>query len=334
MFLLSFFKKYKLVLLIILFLFSAPFFWLKPGEMNLGGDDNLLFFYDPTTFLKNSVVYNVVTIGRGTINPHYYNLPYVALLSLLKHFIPSSTIIISIFNGVKLAGGFVAIFLIIYEFTKGTDSKKNKISIAAGIISGIFYTVSLASFHTAHFWGRPLTTHNQIFLNPIIFYLVFKFLLTHSYRYLCVALLISFIYAPNFALTSAPAFFAFYPLSFLFLFFYTKIVKKRPIPWKKVFVGILLFLGIQSFHLVGLAVQLFDKGSGLNASVFNKEEIERGGVNYFTAVRGFGKASLNLLLPSKNEFLKWSSLLAPSIVIIGFLLNRRKKEFLIIAIFL
>lgn len=330
---LSFFKRYKLVFLITSFLFIAPFFWLKPGEMTLGGDDNLLFFYDPTTYLKNSVIYDVATIGKGTINPHYYNFSYVTFLVFIKHLIPSSTIIISIFNGIKLAGGFVGIFLIIYEFTKETDGKKNKTSIAAGIISGIFYTVSLASFNTTIFWAITLTTHNQIFLNPIIFYLIFKFLLTHSYRYLYVALLMSFIYAPNFALTSAPAFFAFYPLTFLFLFFYIKIVKKRPIPWKKVFVGILLFLGIQSFHLVGQVVNLLDKGSTLNTTIFNKEEIEQAGVNYFAAVSGYGKASLNLLLPSENQFLKWLSPLAPSIVIIGFLLNKRKKEFLIISIF-
>lgn len=333
MFLLTFFKRYKLVFLITSFLFIAPFFWLKPGEMTLGGDDNLLFFYDPSTFLKSSVIYDVSAIGRGTITPHYYNFTYVTLLVFLKHLIPSSTIIISIFNGIKLAGGFVAIFLIIYEFTKGKDSGKNNISIAAGIISGIFYTVSLASFNTTIFWARTLTTHNQIFLNPIIFYLIFKFLLTHSYRYLCVALLMSFIYAPNFSLTSAPAFFAFYPLAFLFLFFYIKIVKKKSIPWKKVFVGILLFLGIQSFHLVGQVVNLLDRGSILNTTIFNKEEIEQAGVNYFAAVSGYGKASLNLLLPSENEFLKWLSFLGPSIVTVGFLLNRRKKEFLIISIF-
>lgn len=334
MFLLSFFEKYKLVLLISLFLFIAPFFWLKPGEMDLGGDSNRLYFYDPVSYIKYTSIYDVLTVGRGSVEPNYYYLPLVALLAFLKLITFSPTTIISLFNGIKLGGGFVAIYLIVHELLlqKNEASNRKNMYIAA-ILAGLFYVVSFGSVYMAIFWDRAITSHNQIFLNPIIFYLFLKFLLTNKYKYLWVTLLVSFFFAPNFALTSAPPFFAFYPLAFLFLFLNTKIFGKKPISWKGVCIGLVLFLGIHAFHLLGQVINLFDSGSLVNSRVFNKEQIEQGGVNYFAAVSGFGKASLNLLLPPATQSLRWTSLLAPFIVIVGFLLNRMSKKFLLVSLF-
>ena len=335
MFLLNFAKKYRLVLLITFILFIIPFFWLHPGEMDLGGDSSRLYFYDPVAFIKSTSIFDISAQGKGVVEPNYYYLPYVGLLAVLKFFTHSSTIIISLFNGVKLAGGFIAIYLIVRELlleARGVNNKK--LIYAAAILSGIFYIVSLDSIHMDFFWERAIMSHNQVFLNPLIFFLLLKFLLTHKYKFLWVSLIVSFIFAPNFGLTSAPPFFAFYPLALLFLLSFVKIFGKKPIPWKGVGIGLALFLGVHAFHLLAQAISLFDSGSFTNSKVFSKEEIEAGGVNYFSAVSPHGKAILNLLLPSGKQFLQWASFISPLIVIVGFLLNKgRKKEFLFISLF-
>lgn len=325
----------RLVLLIGLILFIVPFFWLKPGEMDLGGDANRLYFYDPINFLKSTAFYGVAGEGKGIIEPKYSYLPYVGLIAILKIFI-SPTAIISFFNGMKLAVGFIGIFLIVRELlfrAKGKIDKK--LIYASSILAGIFYVVSFGSIHMAFFWDRALFTHDQIFLNPLLFYLLYKFILTNTYKYLWMALFISFVFSTNFSLlASAPPMFAFYPLALLFVLLYIKIFGKKPISWKGVFVGALLFLGIHAFHLFGEINSFFDKGSVANSIVFSKEEIEEGGVNYFAAVRTHGRAILNLLIPSEKPFFGFASLIAPLVVILGFLLNiGRKKELLFISAF-
>lgn len=334
MFLLSFFKKYKFVLLISLFLFIAPFFWLKPGEVDLGGDANRLYFYDPINFLKSTALYGVAGEGKGIIEPKYSYLPYVSLIAILKTFI-SSTAIISFFNGMKLAVGFITVYLIVFEFLKNAHGINKKFIHMAGVLSGVFYTVSFGSFNMSFFWDRALFTHDQIFLNPLLLYLLLKFILTNVYKYLWIAVLISFVFSTNFSLlASAPPMFAFYPLAVIFLLFYAKIFGKKTISWKGVGVGVLLFLGIHAFHLLGEAMSFFDSGSNANSIVFSKEGIENEGVLYFNAVHQYGRAILNLFIPSEKQFFGFASLIGPLVVILGFLLNiGRKKELLFISAF-
>lgn len=331
----SFFKEYKFVSLLSLILFVIPFFWLKPGEMDLGGDSSRLYFYDPISFIKSTAIYDISAQGKGIVEPNYYYLPYVAFLAFLKFVTSSSTMVINISNGLKLAGGFISIFLIIREFLLGSSGVINRRLIyLTAILSGIFYVVSFGSIHIMSHWERAIMSHNQVFLNPLIFFLIFKFFLTHKYKYLWIMLITTFVFSSNFGLTSAPPFFAFYPLTLLFLLLYTKIYGKKPIPWKGIIIGVLLFLGIQAFQLFPQALSLFDKDSFTNSKVFSKEEIEDGGVNYFSAVAPQGRAILNLLLPSEKQFFVFVSLIPPLIVILGFILNRgRKKEFLFISVF-
>ena len=332
MHLLSFFKKHWLFFLISLFLFIIPFFWLKPGEMDLGGDNNRLLFYDPITYLRSTNLYSVHTAGMGMVDSLYTEIPYVGLIALLKFFISSPTFAISFVNGLKLAVSFITIYLIVCEFIKKIYSENSKnISIAA-MLAGIFYVVSLGSIHVSSEWGTALVVHNQIFLNPLIFYLLFKFILTNTYKYLWIALLIIFIFAPNFSYGASPAFFAFYPLAFLFLIIYVKFFLKNQIPWKGICIGFVLFLGIQSFHLLSQVSIFLDSGSDINVRLFDKSMAQQEGINYFIAVSSNGMAILNLLLPSENIFFRWISFVSPLTIIIGFILNK-KKEFLFIFLF-
>lgn len=325
-------NKHKTVLVLALILFIIPFFWLQSGEMDLGGDGNRLYFYDPVNFLKFTGLYSVSAIGRGIIEPSYIYLPYVALLGFLKLFF-SSTTLINIVNGIKLSIGFLSAYLVVYELLKQKDSKNNTtlISITA-VLSGLFYIVSFGSVHMAYFWDRALVTHNQIFINPLTFFLFLKFFSTEKYKYLWFAIMVSFVFAPNFGPMGAPWFFAFYPLGILFLCLYRKMFIKGAFPWQKILFALLLFIGIHAFHLISEVRSLISKGSIMNEIVFTKKGIIAGGLNYFSAVSGQGKAALSILVPSTNKVFQPLSFVVPFTIIIGMVFNKKeKKKMLLIA---
>lgn len=325
-------KKHKLTMIISLIFFIIPFFWLKGEEMDLGGDSSRLFFYDPINYIKSTSLYGVSTVGKGAIISFYFNIPYVGLIALLKFFLISPTLVINTVNGIKLAASFMAIYLIVYEFLKNVYFAKTKYEYWASILAGIFYVVSLGSIHMADSWRTALPTHNEIFLHPLIFYLLFKLFLTKRFIYLWIGLLVSFVFAPNFSYGTSPSFFAFYPIAFVFLCIYIKFFSKKTIPLIGIGIGLLFFFGIHSFHLVSQLSNLFDSGSGINTRVFNKSQAIRDGLQYFTAVSLSGMASLNLLLPPLNAAFRFLAFIAPLILIIGFILNK-KKEFLLISLF-
>ncbi len=331
-------KEHGLAIFICVIFLILPFFWLKPGEMDLGGDSSRLFFYDPQNFLKNSNLYNVVRDGIGSIEPEwsydYALIPYLAVFILLKSILTSPTNLINFFNGIKLAVGFLAIYLVVREFLLETygENKKGMIN-KVSVLTGVFYIVSQGSVNLTISWVTALTTHNQFFIYPLIFFFLFKSLTTHKYGYLSIALLISFIFSPNFGgLESMPPFFAFWPISTVFLLLYVKIFGKKSISWKIVFAGILLFLGVHAFHLLAQLVSLFDSGSFTNMRVFDKASMIQEGLTLFGAYLWRGMATLNFLLPSPDINLRGISFLFASIVLVGFILNK-KKEFILISVF-
>ncbi len=315
-------------------LFIIPFFWLKPGEMDLGGDNARLYFYDPVAFIKFFSFYEATAIGKGSVNPNYIYLPFAGMLAFMKLFM-SSTALISFINGLKLSVGFAAFFLIIFELLSSASVHNKRTSILfAALLSGLFYVISFGSINMSYFWDRSLITHNQIFLNPLMFYLLLKFFLSAKDTYLYLAILISLIFAPNFGLIAGPPFFAFYPLSLLFLFIYLKLFSHRVIPWKKLIVGMVLFLGLHAYHLLGEGMSLFDVGSSAATRFFNKNEYHAGGADYFAAISGQGKVITNLLLPSGKRYLQLFSLFPAFIVCIGFFINDTvRKKYLLIAVF-
>src|SRR3989338_1143511 len=93
-------KEHKPAIIISLILFIVPFFWLKDGEMDLGGDSSRLFFYDPINYIKSVGLYDVSTVGKGSVISFYFVIPYVGLIALFKFFLVSSTLVISSFNGI------------------------------------------------------------------------------------------------------------------------------------------------------------------------------------------------------------------------------------------
>lgn len=319
-------KAYLFITSILLFV--IPFFWIKPGEMDLGGDSSRLYFYDPINYLKNFSLYNILPFGTGLVEPHFYNLPILMLLIGMKSILKSPYLLISIFNSIKLVVAFLAVYGIVKELIGKKVSIAN--SETPAIFAGLFYIFSPSMIGN---WDKALINHNQVFLNPLMFYLILRYLLTQNIRYLFLALVSSFVFAANFAWVSAPLFFAFYPLSFLFLFFYITIIRHKKLPWKAIFASFLIFVGLHSFHLIPAIISLFDPGSNTNTRVFNKEDIAHQ-LDYFFGVLPLAKVSLNILSLSPIKEFGFASVMVPLVVILGFLLNRgRNKTILLTGLF-
>jgi hypothetical protein len=143
-----------------------------------------------------------------------------------------------------------------------------------------------------------------------------------------VRLIVSFIFAPNFGYTSAPPFFAFYPLSFLFIFLYCKFIRRVNISWKKILFVLLLFLGLHAFHLVPEILDIFISGSNTNLRL-SASDIPRQ-IGYFYGVLPIPKLSFHLLSYSLIKELAWASIIIPIIAVFGLLLNKKREKTIIL----
>lgn len=327
-------KGHRLAIIIGIILFIVPFFWFKPGAMDLGGDGNRLYFYDPLSFIKNVSLYAIDSEGKGNVEQRHAYLIYVGFIALIKYFVNSPHLLIGIFDGIKLSVGFLSIYFIVKEFIRG-DSREDKnifsVELSA-IIAGVFYIVATGSENLIFFWVKALHSHDQVFLNPLMFLLLMRYFLTQNRWWLLSFLFVSFIFSSSFALISAPPLFAFYPIAIIFLLLYVILIRKRKILIKDVAIGIAFFLGLQSFHLVAEVAGLFDSGSTTNTIVF--KDIVGGGVNFFLAVLGQGKASLSFLTPSPDISFRWTSFVAPLVILLGYIsLRRKQKTILLTSVF-
>ena len=314
-------KLFRLLpIFISLFLFVIPFFWFKPGEIDLGGDSSRLYFYDPIRYLTTISFYNISPSSLGAENISSYTIPFVVLLAVLKYIFGSPYILVSVFNGFSLAIAFLAIYATVKELLE--EKVDGEIKELSAILSGLFYVFSQTPILG---WDKVILTHNQFFLNPLMFFLLLLFLTRGKFAYLLIAILISFIFSPNFGFTAAPPFFAFYPLTILFLVIHATYIRKREISVKKLIIGILLFIAIHSFHLVPQLVSLSSPGSGTYEAVFSNEAKFNRGLSYFLAIASGIKVSINLMnLPQMMElgFSAFAFIGFLTIILLGFLWNR------------
>lgn len=309
-------------------LFAIPFFWLKPGEMDLGGDSGRLYFYDPVSFIRNVSIYHQVPEGLAPADPNTYYLPYVSFIAVLLFIFRSSTIVISIISGAKLSIGFLAVYGIVKTLLESQKAKQA--GELAATMAGMFYILAPTMIGN---YDKALTSHNQVFLNPLMFYLLFRFITKSDPLYLLAGLGISFVFAPNFALTSAPPFFAFYPLAIGYVVLYTKLVLKNKLPWGWIFAGAILFLGIHAFHLIPQIMNLFEPGSFTNTRVFDRSSIAHEGVRYFLAVLPLANVTSRILMVPAISWLWWSGIFAPLVVVIGLMRAKKDKTLLLTAVF-
>ncbi|MDO8269854.1 MAG: hypothetical protein Q7T54_04260 [Candidatus Levybacteria bacterium] len=315
----------KLLLFVILFLIIIPFFWIPFGSMDLGGDASRLYFYDPASYLYNFSLFHVVPQGIGHADPNFFSIPYLLLLVLLQLIIPDPYFIISIYSAVKLCAAFLAVYLILRELLNHVKKISETSSYIASIVTGLVYV--FMSTMTDN-WDKALLSHDQVFVNPLSFWLLLKFLLTSKSRYLVSFLLLSFVVSHSFSYTSTPAFFAFFPLAIIFIFCFALFIAKVKIPIKGLLGGIILFIGLQAFHLFPQAMNLFDSNSYINSRVFNTQSIDQEGIRYYISLLPIAKVSNYILLAFGRDRL--IMFFVPLVILLGFIFNKVNKKLLIV----
>lgn len=320
-------KHILLPIIISLVLFVIPFFWFRSGEMDLGGDSSRLYFYDPISYIFKSTLYVISPSSFGLENLNYVNLPFITLLIVLKSVIFSPTILASAFYGFSLSAAFVFCFLIIKELI---DEEK---SWYAAVVGSLLYVLSPALIDG---WKHVLINYNQVFLNPLMFYLLLRYFKTSKLYIIFIIILLTFIFSPNFSIGSAPSLFSFYPLSMLFLILYTKFILKRNIIIKHLVLGFIFFIGIQAFHIIPQIGNIFLKGSDINTTIFSDQGKFDRGLSYFSAIAPNIKASINLLgLPQMKSLNFFSNifLITPFVIVVAFFFNKKKTIFLTLFFF-
>jgi len=329
------------LLIISFLLFIIPFFWLKPGEMDLGGDSSRLYFYDPLNYLKYSVLYATQHVGMGVENPLYLFLPFNIVLIILMKVFNSGYLIITLFNSLSLVVAFLSMYGIAKELMFGKILKKNYSFFGelASLFVGVYYVFSPVMTYGA--WDKAIFTHYQLFLNPLIFFLLLKFFVTKKMIYLLFTLLITFIFSVNFSWGASPAIFAFYPLALLYLFLYAIRIRKLTINIKNLIIFSSLFIWIHLFHILPLVFSLLDKSGLVYQKVLQGGYSANPALDYFLGIAPSVKLTRNILgLPqqlqsiSSVEFLFFA---IPFIIILGlifstytFIDREQKKNFLLL----
>lgn len=317
---------HSLVVLLVIVLFALPFFWFSPNQLEMGGDSNRLFLYDPVSYLKSNALFSVEPEGVGKLRPDHAILPFMLILVGINTIVHSPFILMCILNGLKLSGSFIFIYLIVKEMMRHLSKRETTIyENMASILSGLFYALSPSvgeNFRTA------LLTHNQVFLNPMIFYLLLQYLITQQNKYMWILLFMTIVFAPNFSLMAPPPPFSFYPLAFTFLFLYVGMYLKIPIPWKKLCVWFSIFVGLHIFHFIPEILYIFDPGSLVNLRLFSETVNRNEGLEYFNGILWYGKVISNIFIIHVGESMKWVSLLLPFVIVLGFIMSPKRKHVL------
>ncbi len=312
-----------------LILFVIPFFWFPPGELDMGGDSLRLWLYSPMDYLRSIALYSVDPQGIAKIASNQYLIPYVSVLEGIRRIFHSSFILVGMEKGLKLSLSFLFVYLLVRDtLVEISEKKKESLAIkGAALVSGLWY--ALSGSVTANM-PYALLTHNQVFFNPAMAYLFFRFLISKKTLFLWWAVFFSVIFAPNFSLVAPPQLFAFYPLTILFLIFVARFLLNHSIPWKRLVLPICVFILIHSFHFIPEVRYLTDSGSELYGRAFGKES---NAVAYFDAILGLGKVSFYLLQPPIPASLAWTMILPLLIILTGFMTARKKNLLAVTGIF-
>lgn len=315
----------KVLIVTVLILAFIPFLWLKPGEMDLGGDSSRLYFYDPYHYLKYNLLYAIIPTGFNIEQPLILAAPFVALLIFFKTFIQSPYLLITIFNSINLVVAFLSIFGIMQELLSSEKKKYGQALFLASIFTGLYYVFSPIMVRTA--WDKALITHSQIFLNPLAFYLLLRYAKTNKAIYILSLLLITVVFSVNFSWASAPILLGFYPFALLFLLLYSKLTNLRFSYLPLLLCGI-LFAFLQIFHYAPLVVQILDKSGAAFSRTFTSQDQFDIGLTYFLSIVPVITLSENLLglpqmvpniIPFKNVFF-----FVPALLLFGLWLNTKK----------
>ena len=323
-------KFYWLFFVIVIALFIMPFFWYKPGVLDMGADSSRLYFYDPAAYLGSTGLFSIEAIGTAKIASNQYFIPLLTLLKISAELLKSPPLLAVLEKSVKLSLSFIFIFLIIREILSAIVKKISPPIFAAAIIGGLFYTLSPAM--TGNMLDA-LLIHDEMFLNPLVFYLLLRYCLTQKSFFLWLTVLITFIFAPNFSLGAPPPLFSFYPLALFFLFLIVTRLCHKPFPWRGLIMGGFVMAGLNAFHLIPVAINVLNPASYLHARAFEASSQGNPGLEYFKAISGLGKVSTALFLPFDYKLFQLTAIIPAAIIIAGFILARRKSVLMLTGIF-
>ena len=118
--------------------------------------------------------------GLGSENIGFMTIPFVALLAVAKRIPVSSTVLISAFHGFSLAASFLFVYLSIVQLLH-TSMKSERLKELSALAGGLLYVFSPISIFG---WDKVLITHNYVFLNPVMFYLMLRYVVTDRFYYL------------------------------------------------------------------------------------------------------------------------------------------------------
>ncbi|MFA6533801.1 MAG: hypothetical protein WCT37_01365 [Patescibacteria group bacterium] len=288
--LIAFVLQNKVMVVILLILFLIPWFWFSHGEIDSGGDSARLYFYDPLSSLKSIALYQNSEGGFDFDNPNFYLIPFFLLLHLLKLIVVTPSALLSLFDSFLLLGAFLSVYGIIAELTASQKSKWG--FKLAPLLGGLFFIFS--QLITYNWYRYPFSFH-QIAVYPLMFYLFLKYIKKDNFLYLIGGFLLTLIFAVNFSLASAPAFFAFFPAAFLFLLVYSILYKKVKFFFKGFFIFLLFFIFLHAFQLLPQIINFSDPASVFNKSLFTEQvKLDRGLV-YFSGVRPAVRLIYNLV---------------------------------------
>lgn len=324
-------KRWLPVILVVIALAIIPLTWLKPGELDMGGDSNRLYLYDPVSYLKYDGLYYYQGIREGirTIEPHFFNIPYVTFFIALKSLLRSSYAVLMLFDIVKITVGFLAVYAIIRDLIGENDVRKY-LRETSSVLGGLFYILSPG---TTSGWNTALSSHDQIFLYPTMLFLFLRYIIKTETRYLWFAIGISVVFSNSFSWVATPPFFAFFPLSVIFGLIYAIGIRKKEIRWKEIIKMGMVFLGLHAFHLIPEIISTFEPGNYLSTRVFDKGSmIEQ--LSYFHGVVGLSKPVEHLMATVSMKSIEGVSVIFPFIIVLGFLFSKKRdKTYILTGIF-
>lgn len=306
-------------------LFAIPFFWYTPGLMDLGGDSSRLYFYDPLAYLFSNTLYGVAASGLGGENINYFALPFITMLVGLRSLF-SATIVIAISHGLALSLSFLFVYFVIRELVDTEKAHGIQSSLMPSVLGGLLYAFSPALMDG---WQNVLLTHNQIFLNPLLFFLMLRYAKTHGVKYIFYALIVSLFFSPNFSIIAAPAIVAFYPISFLFFLVYSRFILKRSLGWGHIFFGVITFIGLHFFHLLPQLLNIFSPDSSVYQTIFSDVGKYDRGLGYFTAIAPNIKITLNLfLMPQMTNLglFSWLFMIFPLVIVSSYIYAKKQTQ--------
>lgn len=319
-----------------------PFFWLKPGEMDLGGDGSRLFFYDPINYLRYSVLFVIQNVGAGIENPLTFFLPFNLMLVALQSILKSGYLVITLFNSFHLVIAFISMYFIAKDLIGSTKEKDILATEVAGVVVGVMYIFSPVLVRSA--WDKAIITHAQFFLNPLMFYLLLKIFITEKFKYIFSFLLLTIIFSTNFSWAAAPLLFSFYPLSLSFIFVYCVFVLKKKISFRIVLTLLIWFLALHAFHYLPLIINII-QGSGLVADkIAQTGGVANPALEYFLESARHITLFPNLIgLPQLVPSIIWFEkifIFTPFFLVIGLILSSKsdfskvqKRTFVLIVFF-